>query len=373
MKKVLVISAAPLIRKSRSWAAYSPYVKEMEIWAKNSDEIYFCCPIWEDDRRLLNTEINFKIAKVYKLEEFSLQNIKEILNSFRSVLINFIRIVEAMKAADHLHLRCPGNAGLIACFAQVFFPSKPKSAKYAGNWDPESKQPLSYRLQKWILSNTFLTKNMTVLVYGDWKSKSKNIKPFFTASYFENDKLAIADKSLDGIIKFLFVGTLSTGKRPFYAVRLVHELLKAGKDIRLEVYGEGEEREKLEEYIENHSLQRHVVLYGNKEEKFVRVAFQQSHFTILPSKSEGWPKVLSEAMFWKCLPLASDVSCVSYMLGDGSRGEVLTLDLQNDRDSILNLLNSPNSYHHKAQNAMDWSRDFTLDLFEKDIRQIINI
>ena len=36
-----------------------------------------------------------------------------------------------------------------------------------------------------ILSNTFLTKNMQVLVYGEWEGSSKNVKSFFTATYSE--------------------------------------------------------------------------------------------------------------------------------------------------------------------------------------------
>ena len=69
--------------------------------------------------------------------------------------------------------------GLIGAIVNILFPNKQKTAKYAGNWDPKSKQPWSYRLQKWILSNTFLTKNMQVLVYGEWPNQTKNIKPFF--------------------------------------------------------------------------------------------------------------------------------------------------------------------------------------------------
>ena len=63
-------------------------------------------------------------------------------------------------------------------------PKTPKSAKYAGNWDPKSKKPWSYQLQQWILSNTFLTKNMKVLVYGVWDGQSQNIYPFFKLTRF---------------------------------------------------------------------------------------------------------------------------------------------------------------------------------------------
>lgn len=76
---------------------------------------------------------------------------------------------------------------MLGCLVQIFFPKKIKTAKYAGNWDPEAKQPLSYRIQRWVLSNTFLTRNIQVLVYGEWKQQTKNIKPFFTATYSKSE------------------------------------------------------------------------------------------------------------------------------------------------------------------------------------------
>ncbi len=371
MKKFTVISTAPLIEKSLYFAAYSPFVKEMEIWTKHCDEIYFCCPVWKEDRGLLNSDIDFKIAGVYELKEFSIKNIKGALNSFKSVIINFFIILKTIRNADHLHLRCPGNIGLIACIAQIFFPSKQKSAKYAGNWDPKATQPLSYRLQKWILSNTFLTKNMTVLVYGDWPNQSKNIKPFFTATYSEIDKQEIPYKSLNDRIKFLFVGTLSSGKRPLYAVQIVHELIKRGQNVTLELFGEGLERAAIEEYLNKYSLQESIILGGNKNDTEIRKSYQESHFLILPSKSEGWPKVVAEAMFWKCLPIASPISCVPFMLDYGNRGILINNFLAQDVTDIEDCIHSKVDYQSKVMKAMEWSRHFTLDLFEAEIKQIL--
>ena len=82
-------------------------------------------------------------------------------------------------------------------------PNKPKTAKYAGNWDPKAKQPWSYRLQRWIKSNTFLTRNMQVLVYGEWEGSSKNIKSFFTATYWEIEKEPLQSLSFTNTIRFV--------------------------------------------------------------------------------------------------------------------------------------------------------------------------
>ena len=57
--KLLVISAAPLVNVNTSWYLYSPYEKEMRIWAKNASTIQFCCPIWNPDKGMLIEKVSF--------------------------------------------------------------------------------------------------------------------------------------------------------------------------------------------------------------------------------------------------------------------------------------------------------------------------
>jgi glycosyltransferase involved in cell wall biosynthesis len=273
--------------------------------------------------------------------------------------------------ADHIHFRCPGNIGLLGCVVQIFFPSKIKTAKYAGNWDPKASQPLSYRLQKWILSHTFLTRNMQVLVYGEWEGSTKNIRPFFTATYKESDKKTIQLRNFSDKIRFLFVGTLSEGKQPLYALQLFYQLLASHDKMVFDIYGEGLERKSIEEYIKIHQLENKVTLHGNQNRELIEKAYQNSHFLILPSKSEGWPKVVAEAMFWGCVPVTTAVSCVPYMVDNGARGILLSGVEENDVQNINEVINSPSNYNEMALKAMHWSQQFTLDYFEEEIKKLL--
>lgn len=370
---LLVLSAAPLVIKKDKLEAYAPYINEMEIWAKYASKITFCCPMWQNDNGLLTKSISFKIEKPIVLHEFNVKTFANKLKSIWFVFLNFFIIFKAMQQADHIHLRCPGNMGLLGALVQIFFPKKTKTAKYAGNWDPKSKQPLSYKLQKWILSNTFLTKNMKVLVYGEWPNQTKNIIPFFTATYADADKIAIKPREINEntIIKFLFVGTLSIGKQPLYVVQIIEELSKKGFKVQLELFGEGLERNSIQNYIKDNNLEHFVFLRGNQNSDFIKLKYQESHFLILPSKSEGWPKVVAEAMFWGCLPLATPVSCVANMLDNENRGLLLSENLCKDCEKISLLLQNYDEYFIKIKSAMKWSQNFTTDKFEFEINKIL--
>ena len=369
--KLLVISNAPFIKKDNHWFAYSPYVKEMEVWAKHADQIAFCCPKWKKDNGLLISEISFPVAKLFLLSDFNIKSFQDTFKAFFQISYNIIVVIKAMFWANHIHLRCPGNVGLIASVAQIFFQNKIKTAKYAGNWDPNAKKPWSYKLQKYILSNTYLTKKIQVLVYGKWENDSKNIKPFFTATYNEIDKIQTRPRKFENNIQMLFVGSLVSGKRPLYAIQIVEKLIENGLNIHLFIFGEGNQKHIIKKYIEQNSLQKNIFIKGNHNTDYIKKAYQQSHFIILPSESEGWPKVVAEGMFWGCVPLVTKISCIPYMIKDGERGVVLTMDLKNDVHNIQQLIQNTNEYELMSQKGQDWSRKYTLDYFEQEIKLLL--
>ena len=47
---------------------------------------------------------------------------------------------------------------------------------------------------------------------GNGRDRSKNIVPFFTASFSEKEKAEVREKTFSGPLTFLFVGNLVEGK-----------------------------------------------------------------------------------------------------------------------------------------------------------------
>jgi glycosyltransferase involved in cell wall biosynthesis len=400
--KVLVVTSAPLIQIEGKTVAYAPYVEEMQVWDKYAS-LSFACVIWKEPHGLLVSEIPFNIEKVYPLLDFNIKSKKYFFKAVYNSCLNFFILMKAMKQADHIHLRCPGNIGLIGCFVQILFPNKPKTAKYAGNWDPKAKQPWSYRLQKWMLSNTLLTKNMKVLVYGEWPNQTKNIVPFFTATYSEmeindhychaehvipnlfRDPLCIAQNKNeplhwqmlnqvqhDAQINFLFVGALTKGKQPLLSVAVIQKLKEKGHQVQLDIYGEGPERAALEKHITENDLIHEVMLHGNCDKETIKKAYQTAHFLLFISASEGWPKAVAETMFWGCLPITSKVSCIPYMLAYGERGALVNANADEIVAVIENYLLYPETFTQQSTKAMQWSRQFTMEKFEEEIKKIIS-
>lgn len=372
--KFLVIGHVVHTQKDGDIFAYGPYVREMNLWFKNVDEVVVLAPLDHqespDPIDLPYSHPNLRLVEVPQFNILSKADMAKTISKFPGL---WIKTWSAMKEADHIHLRCPGNMGLLGAMVQTFFPNKIKSAKYAGNWDRGSKQPYSYRLQQKILSDRSKSKNMQVLVYGEWPNESVNIRPFFTASYSEKEIISSAPRQIgkDNHIQLIFAGGLNSGKQPMISAQVCKELLDLGYNAQLDFYGEGPERNTLKEFIQANHLEEKITLHGNVSGDTLKLAYQKAHFLIFISQSEGWPKVVAEAMFWGCLPITTSVSCVPQMLGHGERGVLVKPDIAQIVKELQYLIEHPTLYNDKVVKAMNWSRQFTLEKFEAEIQLVI--
>ncbi|CDF80023.1 glycosyltransferase (GT4) [Formosa agariphila KMM 3901] len=370
-KKLLVVSLAPTILKDGKYWSYAPYVNEMDVWFKYAEEHRILAPFSYPEDVLIKPFSTETIERYY-VPFFAFNSLVNVIKALVCMPLILFQMIRAMAWADHIHLRCPANVSLVACFVQILFPWKQKSAKYAGNWDPDSKQPWTYRLQQAILKNTFLTHNMKVLVYGKWPNTTKNIKPFYTATYTEEEKIPYQVKDYSKALIFVYAGMLVPGKQPLLAIQFIESLNNHGISSRLELFGDGPLRSNIEDYVSKNGLFNCVNIHGNQDKSVVKTTLLSAHFNILLSKSEGWPKAVAEGMFFGCIPVTTAVSCVAWMLGEGERGIIVPNHLD-AAVSHFKAVYATSDLEAMSKNALCWSQQYTVDRFESDIEKLLGI
>lgn len=369
--RFLIITHVLHKKDNTDWLAYAPYVREMNLWLKYADEVEIVAPLAVEESSVIDIAYKHDNIVFTKIPSIAFVTVGRSLLSLLSIPFILLQLFKACKRADHIHLRCPGNIGLLGCLVQICFPKKIKTAKYAGNWDPNAKQPLSYKFQKRILSNTFLTKRMTTIVYGKWENQTKNIKPFFTATYKNEDIIRLTPRDYSNKLNFVFVGSLVKGKRPLFAIKVAEALHRKNYNVSLDIYGDGVLKNELALYVENKTLEGIVALHGNQEKETIKSALQTSHFIILASKSEGWPKALAEGMFFGVIPISTSVSCIPNMLDKGKRGILISEELNDAISSIESHLQQEDSLMKMSKFAAEWSQQYTIERFEEEIKKLI--
>lgn len=351
---------------------YGPYVKEINLWLSYVDEVEVITPVLVSESDKIDLAYSHDNVILTKVPSLNLTSIWNIVKTIFLLPYVMMKLFFAMSRADHIHLRCPNNMGLLGAIVQILFPKKVKTVKYAGNWDSNSVQPKSYKLQQAILSSTFLSKNISVLVYGEWPNQSENICSFFTASYKKDEIVDSLTRSLNDEVRLLFVGSLTPWKRAHLVLEALKDLRERGVNARVDLLGEGKERPSLEHYIEENSLQDYATLHGNVNADTVKDFYKRSNFLVLMSKSEGWPKVVAEAMFWGSVPISIDVSCVNYMIGYGERGSLAEPNSESIANEIEVYIKNPKVYEKTSHDAQQWSRQFTLESMQEAVGKFIH-
>ena len=138
-----VITHVKHIKNGNDYFAYAPYIREMNIWLRYVDKVIITAPLIEQKINPIHEKYVHSKLSFHEVAEFEITSLVYLFKTVIRLPKIFLSIYNVMAQSDHIHLRCPGNMGLLGAIIQIAFPNTPKTAKYAGNWDPKSKQPLS--------------------------------------------------------------------------------------------------------------------------------------------------------------------------------------------------------------------------------------
>ncbi|CAM3672693.1 glycosyltransferase family 4 protein [Acinetobacter baumannii] len=147
------------------------------------------------------------------------------------------------------------------------------------------------------------------------------------------------------------IGRLTDQKNYLHLLKAWKKIYQMIPEWHLNIYGEGEYKKMLQDYIEENSLQR-VILKGSTSN--VQEVYRQSDFFVMSSKYEGLPMVLVEAQSFG-LPIVS-YDCPfgpSDVIQNHKNG--LLVENQNIEalaDAILQLASSPDMLAQFSQNSL---------------------
>lgn len=130
--------------------------------------------------------------------------------------------------------------------------------------------------------------------YGLEQSKAHIIRPAVDPGFFDS----IDDEPLRAADSFRLIttGSLIWRKGYEYLLSAVRLLVDRGVPVRLDVIGEGAERQRVAFTIDDLNLGGHVVLHGRVPPVQVRQYLQQADVFVLSSLSEGISNAVLEAM-----------------------------------------------------------------------------
>lgn len=129
----------------------------------------------------------------------------------------------------------------------------------------------------------------------------------------------VAERSVDVV----FVGRFAAVKGIEEFLEALPRLVEATPGIRIELIGDGELADEVAAFVERRGLEENVTLTGWIDHDDLPAHLDDARLFLLPSRSEGVPKALLEAMACGAVPVVTPVGGMPDVVDDGSNGFLL--------------------------------------------------
>ena len=181
----------------------------------------------------------------------------------------------------------------------------------------------------------------------------------------------LENKARSEIFQLITVGRMHESKGHIYLLQTMKKLMRTDKSFNLKIIGEGPERQKLENYITEHSLENLVELLGAKSQDEISILLRQSDVFLFSSiiseglklATETQGLAVNEAMASGLPVICFDTGGVKYNFEHLKSGFLVKEgDTEALTDYILELFNSPDLLIQMGKSA----RQYAFDNFSDD-------
>lgn len=278
------------------------------------------------------------------------------------------QIRQAARRADAIHAPIPGDVGTVG-IVTALLRRQPLYVRHCGNWD--RRRTMAERLWRIGMERLAGGRNVMLATGGGSDLPSP---AFPEVGWIFSSSLTDAEISALGSprpapfgqpFKLVVVGRLEPGKGQDLALRTVAELVQRGTDVSLDIIGGGSLTREYLELVSSLGLVGRVRFHGAVPHHDVCQLLQQQDLFLLPSKSEGFPKAVLEALACGLPVVTSEVSVLPSLVA--GCGAVVPLDTTTLADAVEALLKDPARYERCSRRAVSRAQSFSLERWAAEI------
>ena len=171
---------------------------------------------------------------------------------------------------------------------------------------------------------------------------------------------------------FVSVGRLHTRKGYHKLMDAHHKLLKEGFEHSVVIIGDGEELPNLLLQQKNLGVEETFIFACNKMNPYPYI--KNADFFIMPSESEAWPLVISEALILQKPIIATKVGDVDLMIEDGKTGHLIRYETSEIYEAMKKFLTDEKFVQNIKENLIYIDKQFdNQKIFDAVEKIIINL
>lgn len=375
--KLVIISHTPHYKRADGTiVGWGPTVREIDYLSTLFESVTHLAPLYDE------TAPNSAIA--YQSSRVTFAPVKpaggDTLRDKLGILLNIPQYILAMlrllPQADMVHVRCPANISMIAILLLTLSRHpRQRWIKYAGNWNPQGRESRTYTFQRWWLNKGWTRSIVTV--NGRWQDQPSHVKSFFNPCLTQEELSEAASlasqRSLTMPVRLLYVGQLISAKGVGRVLEIAAMLCRREVNFTLDIVGDGAERAQFEAKTHELGIASMVNFHGWLPRTALNPIYASAHLMIFPSETEGWPKVLSEAMAYGVVPIASKISSIPQYLAEFDTGKAIpTEDLVGFTEAVIWYTERPERWQKASQNGMSAASLFSYANYLTSVEQLLD-
>lgn len=352
--------------------AHAGFVREIDIWARIFDEVLVAAPLSPDAAladAISYTEKNISFARLGPplATKGPLGKVRLAFSTAKRFLI----AKKILRPNDVVMARAPDGTGFLGVLVTAMS-CHPRFAKYAAQWDGYPGEPIGYRIQRFLLRSSFF--GGPVLIYGAADPARPHLVPSFTSSLslsqWEQIGRQIDRRVFSAPHRLLAVGRLGRLKGFDILLKALSQVLDAGVSFSMDIVGDGPERETLIALSHKLGLTDVVCFRGWLGWSELSSYYSRASCLVHSSRSEGFPKVLLEAMAFGLPVIATDVGVARYILDPPQCGLLVRPgDVRGLAQTIIKLLSNGDISRCMGEQGRQRARSMVLEEMELEYRR----
>lgn len=284
-------------------------------------------------------------------------------------------LLREIRRADAVCALIPGDVGTLGMLLALAL-RKPLFTRYCGNWLVQ--RTVTERFLQWLMQRSAGGRNVMLATGGADEPPSRqnpNVHWIFASTMRQKELEAcgtIRRLNDNGRLRLIIVCRQEPGKGTDLVIRSLPRILSKHAGTTLDVVGDGSALNGLKRLAEELGLSGRVGFHGKLDHAGVIQLMQEADLFCYPTASEGFPKVVVEALACGLPVITTRVSALPKLIAGGGGLLLEEAGVEAIAKAIEACVSNPRAYEMMSAKAIQTARELSLerwrDSLERELR-----
>jgi glycosyltransferase involved in cell wall biosynthesis len=281
------------------------------------------------------------------------------------------KILKEFNRADAVHAPIPGDVGTVGMLLAWLF-RKPLFVRHCGNWLRPTT--LAEKFWRWFMETSAGGRNVMLATGGAAEPPSRknpNVHWIFSTSLTQQELQVYAGERAypaDGQLRLIIVARQEKAKGAGTVIQCLRLLVKRFPGVSFDIVGEGSAIPEFKKLVSEAGVAERVHFSGKLNHEQVMQRLRDAHLFVFPTtSSDGFPKVVLEALASGLPVVATKVSVLPQLLGNGSGVLINEATPEAVARGVEQALSNPAQYEAMSRKAIETARQYSLEAWRDTI------